>query len=68
MNSVTPQTDILDQELLGRATHRKNRIFLILLLTFVGAVFSFSFVHLMKETGGSIPVRTQQTELQGGKS
>ena len=67
MTSAPPQMNTLDHQPLGRARNRKNRIFLIVLLTFVVAVFSFSFVHLAKETGRSVPVGTpQQPEQQGG--
>lgn len=64
---ITPhQKNVLGPEPLSRARSRQNRIFLIVLLTFVVAVFSFSFVHLAKETGRSIPEATpRQPEHQG---
>ena len=65
MSNTPHQKNILGPEPLSRSRNRQNRIFLILLLTFV-AVFSFSFVHLAKETGLSVPVGTPgQPEHQG---
>lgn len=67
MTSIPPQMNTLERDTLGRSRIRKNRIFLIVLLTFVVVVFSFSFIHLAKETGRSVPVGTpQQPEQQGG--
>lgn len=66
MFNTPHQKNILGPEPLSRSRNRQNRIFLIVLLTFVVAVFSFSFVHFAKETGRSVPVDAPgQAERQG---
>lgn len=66
MFNTPHQKNILGPEPLSRSRNRQNRIFLLVLLTFVVAVFSFSFVHLAKETGRSVPVDApRQPEHQG---